>query len=165
VKCSIPEDELRATYMNLQRTWHPDKFAAAGNEERLRAVQIASFVNEAHKTLASPLKRAEYCLHLHGGSADSETDAKMDSMFLMEQMEWRETLEDINPASEDSYAAIDALRAEIKQSMDKIAAQTAQHLDDKDLDGARDALRKWQFLVKLVAEADSVEAQLDETLH
>lgn len=162
MSCSLQESGLRASYMDLQRVYHPDKYAAASSQDRLKAVQISSFLNQAHKTLSSPLKRAEYCLHLQGGSSDSESDATMDSMFLMEQMEWRETLDDIKSGSDESFKVLDELRAEIKQRTNQIEVQTAQFLEAQDVEQARDTLRKWQFLVKLIAETDAVEAQLDE---
>lgn len=154
--------ELRAKYMVLQRQYHPDKFASADDQQRRQAVQIASFVNQAHQTLSDPLKCAEYCLQLQGVSVDSETDAKMDPMFLMEQMEWREALEDIDSSDSAAFEKLDKLRAEINTSTDAIAKQVAAQLESQDTAGARDSIRKWQFLSKLYSEAESLEARLDD---
>lgn len=158
---SLPDhSELRAKYMLLQRQYHPDKFAAASDRERRQAVQIASFVNQAHQTLSDPLKCAEYCLQLQGVEADSETDAKMDPMFLMEQMEWRESLEDINDSDPGAMTKLESLRAKISASVDLIAAKTSKQLEKKESQAARDSIRKWQFLSKLGTEADSLEYRL-----
>ncbi len=153
---------LREKYMALQRRYHPDKFVSADDAQRRKAVQIASFVNQAHQTLSDPLKCAEYCLHLQGVEADTETDAKMDPLFLMEQMEWRETLEDIDNDDPKVFETLAGLRTEIAEKISDLAGQTASHLESKNTVLARDSIRKWQFLAKLHAEADSLEARLDD---
>ena len=147
--------------MQLQRLYHPDRYAASPDSEKLRAVQIAAHINGAHQTLSVPLKRAEYCLHLAGLSTDAETDAKMDPMFLMQQMEWREALEEVL-ASSEPFNALDAVRADINKSIASVAEETSRALEQKEHDSARELLRRWQFLEKLVQESNSVEARLDD---
>lgn len=158
----VDASTLRDAYMTLQRRFHPDKFAAAGDRERRYAVQIAAFVNEAYLTLSDPLKRAEYQLQRQGGDTRSETDARMDPAFLMEQMAWRETLDDIRDGVEDPYAAIDTLRGNITGRIAEIAAEASAHLRNQATVEAAECLRKWQFLAKLISETDSVEAELDD---
>ena len=147
--------------MELQRQYHPDRFAADSDATRRLAVQIAAYVNGAHQTLDVPLKRAEYCLQLAGLSTDSETDAKMDPMFLMQQMELREALEDVSSAS-DSYAELDAARTQINEQIGSTSATVGKAIENKQYDEAREYVRRWQFLEKLLAEADSIEANLDD---
>lgn len=155
--------ELREKYLVLQRQYHPDKFAAADDMQRRQAVQIASFVNQAHRTLSDPLKCAEYCLQLQGVDVDSETDAKMDPMFLMEQMEWRETLEDISVDDPKAFDKLSGLRSEIGGKISEMADQTTSYLESQDTAQARDTIRKWQFLSKLHREAESLEERLDDS--
>jgi molecular chaperone HscB len=162
VGCDIDSAQLRDRFMELQRDYHPDKHAASDDAERLLAVRIASFVNEAHQTLSVPLKRAEYVLQLHGVSTDTETDARMDTAFLMEQMEWREALEDVDLKSESAFDELDELRREISTSVKSVASEVEAHLDGKDLPSARDSIRQWQFLSKLIGEIDAAEAKADE---
>ncbi len=160
--CVLDSAALRNAFMTLQRDHHPDKHAAKNDVERLLAVRIASFINEAHQTLSVPLKRAEYCLQLKGVSTDTETDAKMDPAFLMEQMEWRETLEDVDLTSETAYEYLDNLKNEITASVRSVAEDVETRLAEQDLKAARESVRQWQFLSKLVAEIDAAEAQVDE---
>lgn len=155
--------QLRDAYMYLQRKFHPDKFAAADDRERRYAMQVAAFVNEAYETLSVPLKRAEYRLQLQGVDTGAETDARMDPMFLMEQMEWRETLEGITPGSDSAYDQLDDLREVLRRSIAELSTAASAHLDSGNTGDARDVLRKWQFVEKLVQEADAVEAGLDES--
>lgn len=147
--------------MALQREYHPDRFAAASDAEKRRAVQIAAHVNTAQQTLKIPLKRAEYCLQLAGLSTDSETDAKMDPMFLMQQMELREALEEVASAT-DPYKALDSAREDIDSQIDTIAASVSSTIGEGKYDEARELIRRWQFLGKLAEETNSIEAQLDD---
>ncbi len=147
--------------MQMQRQYHPDRFAAAADPVKRRAVQVAAHINSAHQTLESPLKRAEYCLQLAGLSADSETDAKMDPMFLMQQMELRENLEEVSEAS-DPYEALNSARKDIDGQ--KVSTQTvvADAIGNARYDEAREYIRRWQFLEKLSDEANEIEARLDD---
>ena len=161
VSCEIDAAKLREKFMDLQRQYHPDRFASATDTQRRRAVQIAAHVNGAHQTLETPLKRAEYCLQLAGLSTDSETDAKMDPMFLMQQMELRESLEEVSSAS-DPYNALDSARDDIDGQIQTIQADVAGFIALKKYDEARESIRRWQFLEKLAEEANSIEARLDD---
>ena len=163
--CVLDASSLRESFMNLQRDHHPDKHSGKSDADRLLAVRVASFINEAHQTLSDPLKRAEYCLQLKGVSTDTETDAKMDPMFLMEQMEWRETLEDVDVTSEAAYDKLDNLKREITGSIEAVARAVEEKLDNNDIDSARDSVRQWQFLSKLVGEIDAAEARVDEAVN
>ena len=145
----------------MQRQYHPDRFASSSDTTRRLAVQIAAYINGAHQTLDVPLKRAEYCLQLAGLSTDSETDAKMDPMFLMQQMELREALEEVSSAS-DPYRELDSARVQIKEQIGSTSVTVGKAIDDKQYDEAREYVRRWQFLEKLLEEANSIEAQLDD---
>ena len=162
VQSQPDRNELRATYMALQRQYHPDKFAAADDQQRRKAVQVAAFINQAHQTLSDPLKCAEYCLKLQGVDVDSEADAKMDPMFLMEQMEWREALEDISDDDPGALTDLEKLRVEIAGKITAIGKVTASQLEAAETTTARNSVRKWQFLSKLNLEAEALEARLDD---
>ncbi|MGC7990846.1 Fe-S protein assembly co-chaperone HscB, partial [Salmonella enterica] len=73
---------------------HPDKFAHASDAEKRVAMQWATRANEAYQTLKNPLKRARYLCELHGVDLQTESNTAMAPAFLMQQMEWRETLDD-----------------------------------------------------------------------
>lgn len=161
VSCEIDAAKLRENFMQMQRQYHPDRFASATGVERRRAVQIASHINGAHQTIDIPLKRAEYCLQLAGLSTDAETDAKMDPMFLMQQMELREALEEIASAS-DPYKALESARDDIDSQIKATQAETSGFIEQQKYDDARESIRRWQFLEKLAEEAGSIEAQLDD---
>lgn len=160
----VDTTELASRYRELQKVVHPDRFAAAGEQSQRLSLQSATMVNEAYETLKDPLKRAQYLLTLNGFDMN-EQQTLNDPMFLMQQMELRETLEGI-PSSIDPHGAIDKLLREIAQLIKSQVAQLAVQFEEGSTDSlqaAAQTVQKMQFLNKLHAEAESVEADLEET--
>jgi len=154
-------DSIAARYRDLQRAVHPDKFANASDQERLLSVQQAAQINEAYQTLKSPLARARYLLELQGVALD-DTDTAMDPMFLMEQMEMRESLAGVRGKS-DPFAALMALRDTIEGKETALIASLSEAFasgEQAALEGARDTVRKLQFMEKLLSELEELEEEL-----
>jgi molecular chaperone HscB len=141
---------LDAAYRTVQTQVHPDRFAAAGDAQKRVAMQWAALANEAYGTLRDPLKRARYLLSLRGVDVDAENNTAMEPMFLMQQMEWRERVEDA--ASARSVPALDALLEELREEervrFDKLAAL----LDSGANQPAAEAVRQLMFIERVVAE-------------
>jgi molecular chaperone HscB len=157
--------ELAARYRELQRVVHPDRYANASEQEQRLALQQATLVNEAFETLRDPLKRAQYLLKLQGVDDDKETATTRDTAFLMRQMELREALAGVRDA-EDPGAELDRLMRDIRQMIEAQAGQLAVQLESgtpEQLQAARESVSRMQFLDKLYNEAESVEAELEET--
>jgi molecular chaperone HscB len=132
---------------------HPDRFAHAGDAERRASMQWTTRVNEAYRTLKSPVQRAKYLLELEGVDVAFETNTAMPPEFLLRQMELREALEQAGEAKD--AAALDALRAALRA--DKLALERAlgEALDARrDHAGAAELTRKLMFLEKLDADID-----------
>lgn len=163
VQFDVSQDHLDTRFRSLQRYLHPDKFASASEAERRWSMQAASFVNEAYQCLSAPIKRASYLLSLHGISLDEETDTQMSPMFLMEQMELREALDDA-PAASDPYAALDKISAQLNTGRNNSTEAFLQAAGEKDWSQARTVVRQWQFLEKLMTEVQTQEARLDDAL-
>ena len=81
-------------WKDLQREAHPDKFAAQGAAAQRVAMQWSVRINEAYKRLKDPLKRASYLCELNGAPVNAEDNTAMPASFLMQQIEWREALDD-----------------------------------------------------------------------
>ena len=64
VTWQIDRSLLDTRYRNLQREFHPDRYAAKGDTEKRLAVQTTALINQAYDSLKSPLKRAQYLLEL-----------------------------------------------------------------------------------------------------
>lgn len=156
----IDENTLIERFRDLQSRLHPDKFASRPDSERRWSMQAASIVNEAYQTLKSDLGRAAYLLQLNGISIDEETDTQMDPMFLMEQMELRESLE-IAEAAADPFSALTGIRKELRSSIDIQRQAFVSAATTQDWVKARAITRQWQFLDKLVRETKALEERLD----
>ena len=91
---------IDARWKDLQREAHPDKFAAQGAAAQRLAMQWSVRINEAYQRLKDPLKRAAYLCELHGAPVNAENNTAMPTEFLMQQMEWREALEDAVSAAD-----------------------------------------------------------------
>ncbi len=93
---------LTIRFQDLQRQYHPDKFASGTQSEQLAAVSQSATINQAWQTLRHPLARAEYLLSLHGFDLASEQHTVRDTAFLMEQLELREELDEIEQAKDEA---------------------------------------------------------------
>jgi molecular chaperone HscB len=85
---------LDARWRELQGEVHPDRFAAQGAAAQRLAMQWAVRVNEAYQRLKDPLRRAAYLCELRGAAVDAERNTAMPAAFLMQQMQWREDLDE-----------------------------------------------------------------------
>lgn len=163
VQFELDIGSIAQRYRDLQRATHPDQFVSGTEQEQRLAVQQAALVNDGYQTLKSPLKRAQYLLQLKGNPLD-DTDTQMDMVFLMQQMDMREELENV-PSTDDPFAALDKIRGELKRDLDAVTRLAAGQLDDKlDLDAAKESVKKMQFLHKVQQELNELEEQLAEQL-
>ena len=162
VTFDIDTDDLSVRYRELQRRVHPDKFASGSDQERRVSMQMTTLVNEAFQTLRASVKRARYLLNLKGIDVDAETDTAMDPAFLMEQIELRESLDEVKQTA-NPHKRLAELANQIDQRMQAKVGQFRQHLSEDGGAGTRKAradVREMQFLGKLRDEIDNLEEEL-----
>ncbi|QDE30863.1 MULTISPECIES: co-chaperone HscB [Shewanella] len=150
---------LAERYRELQRAVHPDKFANDTEQQKLLSVQRTAQVNDGYQTLKNPLRRAEHMLSLRGIELSHETTTLKDGAFLMQQMEWREALEDIQQSS-DPQASIDELYESFAEFESVLFAKLATLLASEDVADAllaADQIRKLKFMAKLQDELARIE--------
>ena len=151
--------ELASRYRELQRRFHPDRFAAASESERRQSVQMTAEINAAYQALRDPVARGRYLLELRGVAMHADTDTRMDPAFLMQQMELREALVEARKAA-DRGARLTGLQQEVVELMEQKVAALRRHLaasgDDANA-AARNAVREMQFLQKLAHEVEELE--------
>ncbi|MCY9863280.1 co-chaperone HscB [Vibrio coralliirubri] len=150
---------LSSQFRDLQRQFHPDKFATASERDRLLAVQKAAQINDAYQVLKNPISRAEYLLMQHGEDIRGEQQTLQDPMFLMEQMELREELEDIADRS-DPEDALFAFEGKVSKMYKQQLSAIQQELDSEAWLEATDRVRKLKFIAKLKNEIELVEDRL-----
>ena len=147
--------ELSERFVDLQKAIHPDRHSAGTDQEKRRSMQTATYVNTAHETLKSPLKRAIYLLKLKG--VEIAHNPQLPPDFLMEQIELREDLEAIQ--EDASLDRLDTLSATVKSRMARIENKFGETVDS-NLEAAETCVYELQFLNKLLQEARQLEEKL-----
>jgi molecular chaperone HscB len=151
---------LEQNFRALQAQVHPDKFAHLSEAERRLSVQWATRVNEGYQALRNPLNRARYLLTLHGVDTQEESNTSMPADFLMQQMEWREALEEARQAKDS--AVLDELEQRMQHMVRTLQQELARDIDDtRDYAAASGIVRKLKFLEKLAEEIGSAFEELD----
>ncbi|MDP3817735.1 MAG: Fe-S protein assembly co-chaperone HscB [Methylotenera sp.] len=157
---NIELEILESNYRKIQSEAHPDRFVTAPAAEKLKSMQLATLANEAYLTLKNPANRAKYLLELQGITAISETNTAMPAEFLMQQMEWRETLEDAITAK--NIESLENLLSEIQIEAKSLQSSLVKLLDEeKDYATATDATRKLIFIEKVCADIHKAIEQIE----
>ena len=151
---NIDTEALEQAYRALAARFHPDKFASASAFEQKQAVMMASTINDAYRTLKSPIDRAAYLLKSQNIDADAPEHTSFSPEFLMQQMEWRETLMDAQ--MEQNHDAIRALDQEIQEVQSKLYQDLQQAFEQQDYESAAQWVRHGRFLNKLRNEIASI---------
>lgn len=92
---------LRKEFIQLQALAHPDRASA---DKQRQAEALSARINEAYKTLQDPLRRARYLLAQQGIDAEDESAQITDNALLMEVMEAREAVDEVE--DEEGLASI-----------------------------------------------------------
>ena len=151
---------LDQAYRDVQGQVHPDKFVNGSDAEKRVAMQWATRANEAYQTLRNPLKRAAYLCELNGIDLQVESNTAMPVAFLMQQMEWREALDEVT--SGHDLGALERLDVEVRQAWSLEVEKIAGLLDDGAFPAAAQAVRELMFLDKFRSEIADTYEVLDE---
>ena len=142
---------LDARWKELQREAHPDKFAAQGVAAQRLAMQWSVRINEAYQRLKNPLKRAMYLCELHGAPIEAENNTAMPADFLMQQMQWREALDEADGIQDMHEIAAQAMTSK-REQLSKIE----QLLDvEKNFPAAARQVRGLMFIERFFSEVDT----------
>jgi molecular chaperone HscB len=145
---------LDARWRELQAQVHPDRFAAQGAAAQRIAMQWAVRVNEAYRRLKDPLQRASYLCERRGAPIGADSNTAMPHEFLMQQMGWREALDEA--AGED---AVNALADDVERSEAELL-QGLRVLLDEQPDAAA-AARQVRALMFVKRFRQDVERRLE----
>ncbi len=159
---AVDTGALEKAYHEVQNQSHPDKFTQASSAEKRVAMQWSTRANEAYKTLKNPFLRAAYLCELHGVDLEIESNTSMPREFLMQQMEWREQLDDAK-AGHDGAAVevLEALEADVRQARQEELDETATLLDAGNYVQAALNVRKLMFLEKFQSEIGDAFALIE----
>ncbi|PHM69211.1 co-chaperone HscB [Xenorhabdus sp. KJ12.1] len=156
---AIDRQQLATRYQELQRQFHPDRFANQPEREKTLALQQAATINDGYQTLKHPLKRAEYMLSQQGFNLSSEQHTMQDTAFLMQQLELREELDAIEHSAEPD-AALAGFSSRLNKMIKTRSEQMEQQLDAEQWSIAADTVRKLRFLDKLQQQVEQLEERL-----
>jgi molecular chaperone HscB len=149
---------IDARWKDLQREAHPDKFAGQGAAAQRVALQWSVRINEAYKRLKDPLHRAAYLCELRGAPINAENNTAMPADFLLEQMAWREELDEAK-----SEADLDALDAELKRARDEALHRIEALLDrEGNPAAAAQQVRALMFIERFGQDVQSRFEQLGQ---
>jgi molecular chaperone HscB len=148
---------LERGYREIQSRIHPDRFAASGEAERRASMQWTARVNDAYRTLKSPVQRAKYLLEMNGVDVAFETNTQMPGDFLARQLELREALEEARGPE-----ALDRLRDEVLAEKGALERRVGDLIDARrDLAAAAGEVRKLMFLHRLGEEIELAYEEAD----
>lgn len=184
VRFALDKVALDKAYRDLQAQVHPDRFANAEAAEQRVSMQKATRANEAYNALRKPLSRARYFLELHGVDLGTESNTAMPSEFLIEQMEWREAVEEarlggdhhelealhrrVSVELDGRYTALGSLLDADSLPLSQGDSLRFSHVDSLRSQNNRDdaalEVRKLMFLEKLLQDIDDAIAELDEKM-
>ncbi|MCA0241271.1 MAG: Fe-S protein assembly co-chaperone HscB [Proteobacteria bacterium] len=152
---AVDRAELDRRWRDLQQRVHPDRFAAEGSAAQRVAMQWAVRVNEAYQRLKDPLRRGAYLCELAGAPIQAESNTAMPAAFLMQQMQWREALDDAS-----GTAPVEALQAQVHDAERRLLAELGALLDDRqDAAAAAEAVRALMFVRRF---GDDIERRLEQ---
>lgn len=154
----VDKQQLLTRFQTLQRQFHPDRFAASPERERMLAMQQATTINDAYQTLRHPLKSAEYLLALHGYDVQNEQQTFKDTAFLLRQLELREELDALE--QQQDAAALSRFAGQVTALAQTERQTLTQLLADNDWPAAADSVRKLRFFDKLEQQITQLEERL-----
>ena len=159
VAFQVDSASLNERYLALQKSLHPDNFSAASAQEQRLAIQKSAEINDALRILKDPIARADSIIAINTGEQENpEEKSNKDIGFLMQQMEWRETLENIENRKDTDE--LTAFAQEINQIRHAILSELSTALDAQQWDIARAITDKLRFIKKLQTEIERVEETL-----
>ncbi|MCM2251705.1 MAG: Fe-S protein assembly co-chaperone HscB [Ramlibacter sp.] len=142
---------IEARWKELQREAHPDRFAAQGAAAQRVAMQWSVRINEAHQRLKEPIRRAAYLCELRGSPIEAEKNTAMPAHFLVEQMEWREALDEAQGEHE-----LDALHERLSAARQQALGRIAKLLDEEgDAAAAAQQVRALMFIERFGRDVEA----------
>jgi molecular chaperone HscB len=153
----LDTSQLDQQWKQLQRQVHPDQVASQGAADKRLAMQWSVRVNEAYQRLKNPLRRAAYLCELHGAPIRAEDNTAMPAAFLMQQMQWREDLDEATEAS-----AIEVLQQQLLMEKKSLLQQCADAIDSHaDWTNAAQTVRALMFIERFEQDLDNRLERLD----
>jgi len=162
---ALDRTELQQRVVRFSRLVHPDFFALAPAAERARAEANSARLNAAHALLADEIERADHLVRWLGGP-DEQQERELPRAFLLEVLDWNETLESARAAPEldANRLALGALRTELEARRTSALANLTRLLTPLPERGAgallaaRQELNALRYLERALGEIRALRA-------
>ena len=125
--------DLEQRFRALSRQFHPDYFYNATPAERRASLERSSYLNDAYRTLKSPIARVEYLLGLEGlatttggGVPSSESKQTVPPALLEEVFALNEELDEVRELRASGAPAED-WKGRLERARRPIEAKRAAH--------------------------------------
>lgn len=147
-------NKLRREFLQLQARAHPDRHP---EDRKAHAQALSARINEAYKTLSSPLLRAQYLLSIRGDDSHSDDAAQLgpaqgDQELILEVLELRERIEEL-----ETEAEVEEMKSENDERIEESVGELERAFEGDDLEAAKreavrlrywvnvgDVLREWE---------------------
>ena len=147
---------LDQRWRTLQLHVHPDRFASQGSVAQRLAMQWSTRINEAYRRLQQPIARAAYLCQLHGIDIQAQHNTRMPPEFLMQQMAWREALDEAH-----DQLALQTLLDTVQTAAADIQVQIERLIDiQADYTQAAQQVRAWMFIDKFLHDVTARQTAL-----
>jgi molecular chaperone HscB len=147
----IDRQALESAYLTVQQKVHPDMHAQASDSDKRVSMQLSALANSAYRTLMNPIQRGLYLCAKNGVDPQLETNTAMPAQFLMQQMEWREALDEVR----DQPTKLDDLYKEVELTRANLLKEVEVTIDGaNDYELAAKQLRALLFIDKFSAELE-----------
>ena len=147
----IDRQALESAYLTVQQKVHPDMHAQASDSDKRVSMQLSALANSAYRTLMNPIQRGLYMCSRNGVDPQLETNTAMPAQFLMQQMEWREALDDVR----DQPSKLDSLYKEVEQTRENLLKEVEATIDGaNDFEMAAKQLRALLLIDKFCPELE-----------
>ena len=158
---AVDGKDLRRRLLRFSRLVHPDFFATATPEEKRRAEKASAVLNSAFALLSDDAARADHLVRSLGGP-DENAEREMPKEFLMEVLEWNETLEEARGDPSVSAERLESLRKELEARRAEALEAVAALLTPLPADGsasrveARTKVNAVRYLDRTLAEIEAL---------
>jgi molecular chaperone HscB len=163
---ALDAKDLKQRLLRLSRLLHPDYFASSDATTRATAERNTALLNESFEVLTNPVQRADWLVRSLGGPAEIEQRG-MPKAFLIEVLEWNETLEAArkSPPGSAQRTALGELDLTLREQREDTLAALAKLLTplppraSPALGEARAQLNALRYLEKTLADIEALSVE------
>jgi molecular chaperone HscB len=156
--------QLDERFRSLSKRLHPDRFARGTSQERRYSLEQTTLLNNGHRVLKDPLRRAQHLLALHGVDASGEPQPghareRVPMEFLEEAMADRERL--MEAKLEGGPAEVEKLGNEVRGKRDSVITELSNKLRAAQWQEAAPLVSRLRYYARFLDEVEGRERGLE----